>query len=288
MLRIDAISEAEIAEARRRLPRVFSRPIKERLLSWAGWTAFAGLVLYCLVRFDFSPFRLWDGMHELGLITRLMFPPSAGGNFDLFLWAILETLGMAFLGTLIGGVLAFPLGFLAAKNIIPTWIFHFGIRRVFDVLRGVDVFIWALIFVRAIGLGPLAGIMAIAISDTGTLSKLFSEAIENIDRKQVEGVKAAGANRVKVVRFGVVPQVLPVMLSFALYMFESNVRAATILGIVGAGGIGLLLADRIRAHAWDQASVIIIMILITVYAIDFLSKKIRERLIGKGKSESMN
>ncbi len=288
MLRVDAISEAEIVEARRRLPRVFSRPIKERLLSWAGWTAFAGLVLYCLVRFDFSPFRLWDGAHELGLITRLMFPPSAGGNFDLFLWAILETLGMAFLGTLIGGVLAFPLGFLAAKNVVPAWIFHFSIRRVFDVLRGVDVFIWALIFVRAIGLGPLAGIMAIAISDTGTLSKLFSEAIENIDGKQVEGVKAAGANRIKVVRFGVVPQVLPVMLSFALYMFESNVRAATILGIVGAGGIGLLLADRIRAHVWDQASVIIIMILITVYAIDFLSKKIRERLIGKGKSELMN
>ena len=132
MLSDDAISEAEIVEARRRLPRVFSRPIKERLLSWAGWTAFAGLVLYCLVRFDFSPFRLWDGAHELGLITRLMFPPSAGGNFDLFLWAILETLGMAFLGTLIGGVLAFPLGFLAAKNIVPAWIFHFGIRRVFD------------------------------------------------------------------------------------------------------------------------------------------------------------
>ena len=104
----------------------------------------------------------------------------------------------------------------------------------------------------------------------------------------MEGVKAAGASQVKVVRFGVVPQVLPVMLSFALYMFESNTRAATILGIVGAGGIGLLLADRIRAHAWDQACVIIIMILVTVYAIDFLSRKIRERLIGRGKSELTN
>ena len=119
--------------------------------------------------------------------------------------------------------------------------------------------IWALIFVRAIGLGPLAGIMAIAISDIGTLSKLFSEAIENIDRDQMDGIKAAGANRAKTVRFGVVPQVLPVMLSFALYMFESNTRSATILGIVGAGGIGLLLADRIRTHVWDQACMIIIM-----------------------------
>ncbi len=282
-LRIDAITEADIASARQSLPEAFSRPLGARVRAWIFWTVFAALVVNCMVRFNFSPFRLWDGLSELGLITRLMIPPSAGGNFDLFFWAILETLGMAFLGTLIGSVIAFPLGFLAAKNIIPTWIFHFGLRRVFDVLRGVDVMIWALIFVRAIGLGPLAGIMAIAISDTGTLSKLFSEAIENIDRKQMEGVKAAGANQVKVVRFGVVPQVLPVMLSFALYMFESNTRAATILGIVGAGGIGLLLADRIRTHVWDQAFVIILMILVTVYAIDFISKKLREHLIGSSK-----
>jgi phosphonate transport system permease protein len=279
-LRIDAITDADILSARRSLPRAFSRPLKQRLLAWTGWTAFAGLVVYCLVRFDLSPLRIWHGFFELGTITGLMFPPATGGNLDLFVIGILESLGMAFLGTLIGSVVAFPLGFLAAKNIIPAWVFHFGVRRVFDVLRGVDVLIWALIFVRAIGLGPLAGIMAIAISDIGTLSKLFSEAIENVDRRQMEGVQAAGANQAKIVRFGVLPQVLPVMLSFALYMFESNTRSATILGIVGAGGIGLLLADRIRAHIWDQACLIIIMILATVYAIDFLSKKLRERLIG--------
>ena len=212
-----------------------------------------------------------------------MFPPATGGNLDLFLQGIVETVAMAFLGTLIGSIVALPLSFMAAKNIIPARFFHFGIRRVFDVLRGVDVFIWALIFVNAFGLGPLAGIMAIAISDIGTLSKLFSEAIENADRKQMEGVKSAGANPVKVVRFGVLPQVLPVMLSFALYMFESNTRSATILGIVGAGGIGLLLSDRIRANIWDQSCLIIILIVITVYAIDFLSKKLRERLIGSAR-----
>lgn len=279
--RVDNLTEADIARARGLVPRAFARPLKDRLQLCIGWTLFAALVIYCLIRFEFSPVRIWGGIHELGLITGLMFPPSAGGNFDLFLWGILETLGMAFLGTLIGGIIAFPLSFLAAKNITPAWIIHFGARRVFDVLRGVDVMIWALIFVRAIGLGPLAGIMAIAISDTGTLSKLFSEAIENIDRNQTAGVRAAGANRIKTVRFGVVPQVLPVMLSFALYMFESNTRSATILGIVGAGGIGLLLADRIRTHVWDQACVIIIMILVTVYAIDFISKKLREHLIGR-------
>ena len=252
--RAAALTSADIERARSLLPGAFSRPIEDRIRLWIGWTVFAGVVVYCLIRFDFSPTRIWDGLHELGLITGLMFPPSAGGNFDLFLWGILETLGMAFLGTLIGSIVAFPVSFLAAKNVIPAWFVHFGARRVFDVLRGVDVMIWALIFVRAIGLGPLAGVMAIAISDTGTLSKLFSEAIENIERDQMDGIKAAGANRAKTVRFGVVPQVLPVMLSFALYMFESNTRSATILGIVGAGGIGLLLADRIRTHVWDQAA----------------------------------
>ena len=285
--RAAALTSSDIGRARSLLPAAFSRPIKDRIRLWIGWTVFAGLVVYCLIRFDFSPMRIWGGLHELGLITGLMFPPSTGGNFDLFLWGILETLGMAFLGTLIGSIVAFPVSFLAAKNVIPAWIVHFGARRVFDVLRGVDVMIWALIFVRAIGLGPLAGIMAIAISDTGTLAKLFSEAIENIERDQMDGIKAAGANRAKTVRFGVVPQVLPVMLSFALYMFESNTRSATILGIVGAGGIGLLLADRIRTHVWDQACMIIIMILVTVYAIDFLSKKLRERLIGGGSNNPL-
>ena len=286
--RAAALTDADIVRARNLVPRAFARPVREHLRSWIGWTVFAALVVYCLIRFDFSPVRIWDGIHELGLITGLMFPPSTGGNFDLFLLGILETLGMAFLGTLIGGIVAFPLSFLAAKNIVPAWIVHFGARRVFDVLRGVDVMIWALIFVRAIGLGPLAGIMAIAISDIGTLSKLFSEAIENIDRDQMDGIKAAGANRAKTVRFGVVPQVLPVMLSFALYMFESNTRSATILGIVGAGGIGLLLADRIRTHVWDQACMIIIMILVTVYAIDFISKKLREHLIGAAGKNALN
>lgn len=279
-LRAAALTEADIRTARRCLPAAFSRSPVERLRSWMGWSAFAGLMVFCFVRFDFSPLRLWSGLAELGTLTRAMVPPASGGNLDLFVGGILETLAMAFLGTLVGACIAFPLSFLAAKNIIPGRLLHFGVRRGFDVLRGVDVMIWALVFVTAIGLGPLAGIMAIAISDVGTLAKLFSEAIENIDRKQPEGVKAAGANPVKTVRFGVVPQVLPVMLSFALYMFESNTRSATILGIVGAGGIGLLLADRIRANVWDQACLIIILILVTVYAIDFVSKTLRQRLIG--------
>ena len=274
------MADRDMRLARQLIPGAFFRPLVERVLACFGWAVFAGLVMYCAVRFDFSPLRIWHGAHELGIVAGLMFPPATGGNIDLFLLGIAETVAMAFLGTLIGSMVAFPLGFLAAKNIIPARFFHFSVRRVFDALRGVDVFIWALIFVSAYGLGPMAGIMAIAISDIGTLSKLFSEAIENVDRKQTEGVKAAGGNQVKIVRFGILPQVLPVMVSSALYMFESNTRSATILGIVGAGGIGLLLSDRIRANVWDQSCFIIMLIVITVYAIDLLSKKLRERLIG--------
>jgi phosphonate transport system permease protein len=150
-----------------------------------------------------------------------------------------------------------------------------------DGLRGVDQLIWALIFVRAVGLGPLAGIMAIFISDIGTLTKLFSESIENIDRRQMEGLRASGAKSVQTLRFAVMPQVLPMFLSSALYLFESNVRSATILGIVGAGGIGFQLSDRIRAHHWEEACFILIVILVAVASIDMLSKRLRMAIIDR-------
>ena len=148
--------------------------------------------------------------------------------------------------------------------------------------RRLDALVWALVYVRAVGLGPLAGVLAIATTDIGILSKLFAEAIENVDRKQVDGVQATGANAVQRLRFGIIPQVLPIMISNVLYMFESNTRSATILGIVGAGGIGFHLSDRIRAHRWDEVSFIIIMIIVVVALIDFISHMLRSRLIKAG------
>jgi phosphonate transport system permease protein len=186
---------------------------------------------------------------------------------------------MAFLGTLFAALIALPFGFLGARNVVTSAIIHFSLRRVFDCLRGIDTLIWALVFVNVVGLGPFAGILAIIVSDHGTFAKLFAEAIENIDRKQVEGVRSTGASEIEVMRFGILPQVIPVILSQTLYYFESNTRSATILGIVGAGGIGLQLADRIRVNNWDEACLIIIMILITVSIIDHLSKLVRLRII---------
>jgi phosphonate transport system permease protein len=141
--------------------------------------------------------------------------------------------------------------------------------------------ILALVFIRAFGLGPLPGVLAIAVGEIGVLAKLYAEAIENISKKPVEGVVASGGSRSQAIRFGMLPQVWPVLLSITLYNFESNVRSGTILGIVGAGGIGFILSDRIGAYRWDEAWSIIFLIIAMVYVIDALSGAIRERFIGK-------
>jgi phosphonate transport system permease protein len=249
-------------------------------LQTAAWLAgCAALTVFSMIHLGISPARLWDGLGKLGTLAGVLFPPDDGGYLPTFLQACLETLAMAFLGTLLAAIGAFPLGFLAARNVVANTIMHFLVRRVLDVFRGIDVLIWALLFVSAVGLGPFAGILAIAAHDLGVLSKLFSEAIENAERRQVEGVRAAGGDGWQRARFGLLPQVLPVLVSHILYFFESNIRSASILGIVGAGGIGLQLSDRIRVNAWAQVSFIVIMIVVLVAAIDMLSGTIRIRLI---------
>ena len=270
----------ELDAARRLAPAVFERPLAQRVRLALAWAAFAALTVGCFYRAGFFDLdRLVLGMTKLGFLVGFMFPPAANGWFSEFFVGICETLGMAFIGTLLAALVSLPLGFLGARNVMPGWLAHFLLRRGFDGLRGIDQLIWALIFVNVVGLGPFAGIMAIFMSDTGTLSKLFAEAIENIDRREVDGVKAAGGGRLAVMRFGIWPQVAPVMLSNVLYYFESNTRSATILGIVGAGGIGLHLSDRIRVNAWDEACLIIIMILVTVSLIDVASRYARTRFI---------
>lgn len=277
-----AVDSTQLASWRSRYPRAFARTPRERAILLACGLALAAFVVFCLVRFDASPARIVNGMERFAKIAGALFPPTPGEAFWDLVKAMLESIGMAFLGTLIAAVIAVPLGFLGARNVLPIRLLRFPIRRSFDFLRGVDALVWALVYVRAVGLGPLAGVLAIATTDVGIFAKLFAEAIENVDRRQVEGVRAAGGNAVKTVRFGIVPQVLPIMLSNVLYMFESNTRSATILGIIGAGGIGFALSDRIRAHRWDEVGFIIIMIIVVVALIDFLSHLLRTRVIKAG------
>ena len=274
------VSPQDIAVLRGRYPQAFGHPPALRLwygLLWAGGLAVVVGALWQAEFFDVA--RLVVGVGKIGQVLRFMFPPAHHGWLGTLLSAILETLAMAFLGTLLASVAALPFGFLGAKNILPLWGWHFGLRRFLDGLRGVDMLIWALMFVNVVGLGPFAGILAIAMSDTGVLAKLYAEAIENVDRQPVEGVRAAGGNWLQVIRFGVFPQVLPVMLSHVLYYFESNTRSATILGVVGAGGIGVQLADRMRVNNWDEACFLIIMVLLTVALIDAVSRWIRLQVI---------
>ncbi len=279
-----SITEADIAAERSRFPRFYSPSAGERARFWLAWGGATALTAYCLYRFGFLSNDFLHGMAKFSsIVVAQMFPPKGFEHLPMFIKVMGETIAMAFLGTLMGAVLAFPLSFVASKNMTRSRPLQFGTRRFADLLRSFDYLIWALIFVRAIGLGPLAGIMAIAIVETGTFIKLYSEAIENLDRKQIDGNAAAGGDGLQRIRFGVLPQVLPMMLSNTLYMFEHNVRSASILGIVGAGGIGFLLADRLRAYELQEACLIIIVLILAVYAIDHLSKILRERLIGDHK-----
>ncbi len=278
-IRLAGITDADIGRARARLPRAFGAPWSERAVHVVLAVAVAVWLGYLHWLFDFG--KIFLGLDRLWVIVGLMVDWSHFASWDHveILQSMLETVTMAFLGTLLSSVVALPLGFLGARNVIPSGVFRFLTRRIFDVFRGLDQLVWALVFVRAMGLGPIAGILAIFVSDTGVLAKLYAEAIENADKGQVEGIRSTGAARLPALRFGVLPQVLPVMMSQALYQLESNSREATILGLVGAGGIGLRLTERIQINAWDQVGYIIVLILITVAAIDFASQHIRARLI---------
>lgn len=276
-------SADEIAQARAAHPLAFSAPLPVRLRRVALWAGFGLLFCWCLYDFDFSPVRIWEGLGRLGRVLSFMFPPHIWTEWQEFadiLKGLGETLSMAFLGTLLGAVIACPLCFLGAKNINRLPFLRFTVRRGFDIIRAFETLILALIFIRAFGLGPLAGVLAIAVGEIGVLAKLYAEAIENTSNKPVDGVVAAGGSRTQSIRFAVLPQVMPVLLSITLYNFESNVRSGTILGIVGAGGIGFLLADRITAYRWDEAWSIIFLIIAMVYLIDWLSGLVRARFIG--------
>ncbi|MGD0107382.1 MAG: phosphonate ABC transporter, permease protein PhnE [Rhodopila sp.] len=267
----------DLAAERARHPEAF------RGKGWLRWLLLGAVftyLAYLMWLFDVS--RVFTDLPRVWVIVRLMLDWTNIAEWDhAELWrSMLETVAMAYLGTMLAVLFAVPLGFLGARNVIPRRVFHFITRRLFDGLRGLDQLIWALVFVRAMGLGPIAGIMAIAVAETGVLAKLFAEAVENIDPRQVDGITSVGAGFVARLRFAVLPQVLPVMISQTLYSIESNSREATILGLVGAGGIGLRLSERIQINAWDQVAYIIVLILISVAIIDTTSRYLRLRLIG--------
>lgn len=216
---------------------------------------------------------------EAGAIVQDFWTNKMWRHGDVF-WALLETLLMAFLGTVGAAMIALPLAFLAARNFAPLGAVRFAARRVFDFLRGVDGLIWTIVLSRAFGPGPLTGALAILLTDTGTFGKMFSEALENVDEKQIEGIASTGAKPAQRYRFGVFPQIMPVLLSQVLYYLESNTRSATIIGAITGGGIGLLLTQAIATQKdWEEVTYYIVLIILLVMAMDSVSGWLRRKLI---------
>jgi phosphonate transport system permease protein len=190
----------------------------------------------------------------------------------------IQTLEIAVVGTVAAAVLALPLGFAAARNAAPRWLFY-SARSILNVFRAVDTLVYALFFVAAVGLGPFPGVLAVVVYTATVLAKLYSEAIEAIDPGPVEAVTASGATRLQVLRWGVLPQLVPQFLSFVLYRFETNIRAAAILGFVGAGGIGFYVQTYLRMLNYPAASAVLLVLVVLVMLVDFASSRLRAKLV---------
>lgn len=263
--------------------------VRHRFIGWENFwfdtnSPFWGKSVYEVVGLIFSGNRIEPDLSNAALAWDNFLYNAEWQHADVWI-KLLQTIVMAFVGTLFASILAFPLAFAAARNITRSRPVNQILKRFFDFLRCVDMLIWALFFTRAFGPGPLAGISAIFFTDTGTLGKLYSEALENIDDKQREGIRSVGAAPVLVQRYGVVPQVLPLFASQSLYFWESNTRSATIIGAVGAGGIGLKLWEAMRTNAdWENVAYMVLLILATVFIFDGISSAIRHRLMGRDAS----
>ncbi|MBB3655778.1 phosphonate transport system permease protein [Rhizobium sp. BK650] len=259
--------------------------VRKRFLGWANFifdtqSPFFDKPASEVISLIVSGPRIHPDQSNLSLAFDNIWNNSAWQHGDV--WTkLFQTIVMAFLGTLLGSLAAFPLAFMAARNITPNRFLNQALKRFFDFLRSVDMLIWALFLTRAFGPGPLAGSGAIFLTETGTLGKLYSEGLENIDNKPREGVKSTGASTVLVHRYGIMPQIVPVIVSQTLYQWESNVRGATIIGAVGAGGIGLKLWEAMRTNSnWENVAYMVILILIVVFLFDAASNALRHRLMG--------
>ncbi|MEM9151294.1 MAG: phosphonate ABC transporter, permease protein PhnE [Cyanobacteria bacterium P01_F01_bin.3] len=235
------------------------------------------LLIYSARVSDISIKELLEGSGTMAEYISRYFPPNFT-DWRFYLTDIIETVGMGIWGTLLAAVVAAPLSILASENLCPFWLVQ-PTRRLMDAMRAINEVVFALIFVVAVGLGPFAGVLALFVHTTGTLGKLFSEAIENIENGPIEGVRASGASKLQEVLFGVLPQVIPLWISFTLYRFEANVRSASVLGIVGAGGIGVSLYQSFRSFNYTKVCAILLILIVAVSLLDVLSAKLRKRFI---------
>ena len=226
---------------------------------------------------DMRPLELFSDAGNMATYAASFFPPDFR-DWRVYADELLVTLQIAVWGTALAVIFAIPFGLLCSSNIAPPWI-NQPVRRLMDAARAINEMVFAMLFVVAVGLGPFAGVLALFVHTTGILSKLFSEAVEAIDPQPVEGIRATGAHVLEEIVYGVLPQVMPLWISYALYRFESNVRSATVVGMVGAGGIGVILWEVIRGFQYAQTCAVLLLIVVTVTVIDLVSSQLRKRFI---------
>ncbi len=254
-------------------PRNLKRSIRNTL----GWGVLALILASSWEGADMRPGELIRDSGNMVQFANGFFPPDFL-EWENYLAEMLITFQIAVWGTVLAVICAIPCGILSAENVAPWWILQ-PMRRAMDAARAINEIVFAMLFVVAVGLGPFAGVLALWIHTTGILAKLFSEAVEAIDPSPVEGIRATGATRLEEVIFGVIPQVMPLWISYSLYRFESNVRSATVLGIVGAGGIGMILWEVIRGFQYSETAAIVIIIILSVSLIDIISQRLRRLFI---------
>lgn len=245
-----------------------------RLVSWGLLIA---LLAWSWRGAEMNPLALIRDAGNMATFSADFFPPDFH-DWRLYLQETLVTIQIAVWGTALAVIAAVPFGLLAASNITPWWI-HQPIRRLLDMFRAINEMVFAMLFVVAVGLGPFAGVMALFVHTLGTLAKLFSEAVEAIDPQPVQGIRATGATPLEEIAYGVIPQVMPLWVSYTLYRFEANVRSASVVGMVGAGGIGVVLWEVIRSFRFDQTAAVMIMIIAAVTLTDLISAQIRKLFI---------
>lgn len=253
-------------------------PLARRIRGWLGWVLVLGLLAW-----SWNPAEMfragslisdWRNMAEFG---RAFLRPDFH-DWDQYVADMVVTIQIAVWGTALAVVFGIPFSILSSSNVCPQWIVQ-PVRRLMDSCRAINEIVFALLFVVAVGLGPFAGVMALFVHNLGVFAKLFSEAVEQVDPRPVEGIRVTGAVRVQEVVFGVIPQVMPLWSSFTLYRLETNVRSATTLGIVGAGGIGQTLFESIRSFQYAATAAQIIVVVVTVMALDLISARIRKALV---------
>ncbi len=261
------------ASERARLERAVALPRTRFLL---GLPVAVVVLLWSAGGVGFDFVKLGEGAVNMGEFLGRLFPPDFA-KLDVILGLLLETLQMAIVGTVLGAILSLVVAFGAASNLAPRWLYYPS-RWVMNIIRSVPDLVFALMFVSAVGLGPFAGILAMTLGSIGSIGKIFAEAMESVDQGPIVAMQSVGASKRQVIQYGVLPQAAPLLVSYSLLLFEGNVRGATILGLVGAGGIGLELTTAMRMYDYGHLSAIILCIIVLVTAIDQGSALIRRRI----------